>query len=783
MARPEFGRTQDIPLMKKEELNSTSDNYDFSSLSTTTPSCDNHKATEGDEVPHSLTDMYSTSVMLKGSKCVNWTTALAPSAQRLETDCYELVSPKKVIVIPKRRGRSQSSSPNGKSCDRPLADSSNDPNKRIKPDSSPIVTSPNIFSDGAFDFTTCDQCSELRSKSLDSWIDHLGEYHPVPIHWPSSRAADLCQTEKRYPYTTVVGSNKKRKATAIPRPLNSFMIFAQYLRRLILHWFPNAPNVHISQRVGQLWKQLDTKMRNKYIDEASRLQRLHAIEFPAYKYRPRKRTRSGNSIVINNNNNNNNNKNDELISKSNVISAKSKSRRLNNDENSNCNLKNSLHQDYDENRNCHHAQSPVQKPEKVTVNPVVCNRDYSQSCLQLNNRLNIELKQPVEVGCINNQYDTRGFLSSNLKDNFIFKENKEVDETMTLLVSGGGNTEHGRTYRLHKIIPCRSVDRISESYISPTPVNPGSQIKEIRIVNMQSQTVQQLLNRQPILCHTIVYEPLKATIVRPTVVPIKTDTAISNNLLLDTNVNNLNFRPVTTQSTITTTSLSPNSSSTVEFDYNMPHSNSTSEVDFENIDSQFTGLANVNNNNNTNTANYSGERLTTKQPGLSSYGSINQEVVISDGNISSKKIFIVKSNTGLCGFDEVDGKSFTPESHCQRNIGSFSGSTKFKRENDDVDTTLSFNDIDTYKSGASLDDLEEITLFPCEAASDGFQATDVPTDFSENPSSFSKLNNISNYEQVPSPLYTDTTTCTNTLTQINSLPSIESWTFGTSKSF
>ncbi|VDQ08703.1 unnamed protein product [Trichobilharzia regenti] len=224
MARPEFGRTQDIPLMKKEDLFSTSDTYNFASLSTTTPSCDNHKATKGDEVPHPLTDVYSTSVMLKGNKRINWTTALTPSAQLLETDCCELVSPKKVIVISRRLGRSQSSSPNEKSCTRPLVDSSNDPNSRITPDSSPIVTSPNIFSDGAFDFTTCDQCPELRSKSLDSWIDHLGEYHPVPIHWPSSRAAHLSQTEKRYPYTTVVGSNKKRKATAIPRPLNSFMV-------------------------------------------------------------------------------------------------------------------------------------------------------------------------------------------------------------------------------------------------------------------------------------------------------------------------------------------------------------------------------------------------------------------------------------------------------------------------------------------------------------------------------------------------------------------------------
>lgn len=71
-----------------------------------------------------------------------------------------------------------------------------------------------------------------------------------------------------------------------------FQIFAQYIRRLTLSSFPDAPNVHISQQVGKLWRNLSNDFREVYAKESRRLQNLHSLEFPDYKYQPRRRLRT-----------------------------------------------------------------------------------------------------------------------------------------------------------------------------------------------------------------------------------------------------------------------------------------------------------------------------------------------------------------------------------------------------------------------------------------------------------------------------------------------------------
>ncbi|VDL27661.1 unnamed protein product [Hymenolepis diminuta] len=78
---------------------------------------------------------------------------------------------------------------------------------------------------------------------------------------------------------------------ALPPPLHP-IIFAQYIRRLTLSSFPDAPNVHISQQVGRLWRNLSNDFREVYATESRRLQDLHSLEFPDYKYQPRRRLRS-----------------------------------------------------------------------------------------------------------------------------------------------------------------------------------------------------------------------------------------------------------------------------------------------------------------------------------------------------------------------------------------------------------------------------------------------------------------------------------------------------------
>ncbi|KAA3679999.1 uncharacterized protein DEA37_0000690 [Paragonimus westermani] len=246
-----------------------------------------------------------------------------------------------------------------------------------KTDPSGINQTPGVFDqsnvyqpvDDLAELVACEQCAVACEQSLDAWMDHLGERHPVPDRWPSSL---IHGRDEEHPYTAVVRSQKRRKPNTIPRPLNSFMlstptilvvsssnefillkwsalsrmttpsavsglenmissfrlkdasedkcslvksgksapgyflircpfrffgflgrIFAQYIRRVTLRWFPEAHNVHISQRVGLMWRQMDRDVRDQYAKQAVQLQHLHSLEFPDYKYQPRKRARDG----------------------------------------------------------------------------------------------------------------------------------------------------------------------------------------------------------------------------------------------------------------------------------------------------------------------------------------------------------------------------------------------------------------------------------------------------------------------------------------------------------
>ncbi|CAH8582218.1 unnamed protein product [Schistosoma turkestanicum] len=773
MALLDLGITQDIPLIveKSEKLDfSISPGVNnFLPLSSARGKFKRTKKLEN-QSPFT-TDSYSTSTMVKENKYSNRRSGLTPSAKRLHMSCSASASPMKSVVIPKRLTRSQSNSPCEKLKTYPLADNSNDfrfihrhkstDNECILSDSSSIVPSPNIFSNGFFDFTMCDQCSDLRSHSLDSWMDHLGELHPVPVHWPSSRADRLNELEKRYPYTTVVGSNKKRKASAIPRPLNSFMIFAQYLRRIVLHWFPDAPNVHISQRVGQLWRKLDLKMRDKYIDEAFRLQQLHAIEFPDYKYRPKKRARNVAGT-------DNNIEADEYISKSeNVIPITSKSITFNDNSHPGTKCENvhfpsgrSLttclnNRNSDEN----HSHTPllIEQHKTTAVNSVTCSRNYLQPNQQVINKMNMELYQPVKADYnsrttrISNPYDKKVSTPPGVNDNHIFKLNKEVDETMTLLVSGSAEIGHG-AYQMHKTIPRQTNDRITESLVLPSSaLSQGNQIKEIQILNMQSPNVQQLANGQPIICRTFLCEPLKATVIsQPGIIPIKTNGSMLNGLILDTNVNNFGFHPFPTKAIdSTTSSLYPK----IDFYCNKVNSNPLSKIELENVVSQCV--------NSPSARNHSKDYPR---------GRLGKKYVRKDCRILSSKQSVDNGKQSAT----TDSYEIDVLSSRHTNTPLFLESLRLKCENDNVDAAFSFTDIDTCKSGTSLDDLEQISLFSCESTSDVLQTLDALNSPTEDHSSFVKSESMYNHQLMKTPHE-------NSFTQSNGLPSIESWTFGTSK--
>ncbi|XP_046855848.1 transcription factor Sox-17-beta.1-like [Xenia sp. Carnegie-2017] len=77
----------------------------------------------------------------------------------------------------------------------------------------------------------------------------------------------------------------------VKRPMNAFMVYARAARKELALQYPNLSYRKLSKILGQLWKMLDDKEKQPFIEEAERLRRKHRSEHPDYKYQPKKKAK------------------------------------------------------------------------------------------------------------------------------------------------------------------------------------------------------------------------------------------------------------------------------------------------------------------------------------------------------------------------------------------------------------------------------------------------------------------------------------------------------------
>ena len=80
--------------------------------------------------------------------------------------------------------------------------------------------------------------------------------------------------------------------THIKRPNNSFMVWAKEMRPIVCKSNPTILNTGISVLLGRIWTNMTESQKKTYKQKSIILNLEHKLQYPYYKYTPRKFTHS-----------------------------------------------------------------------------------------------------------------------------------------------------------------------------------------------------------------------------------------------------------------------------------------------------------------------------------------------------------------------------------------------------------------------------------------------------------------------------------------------------------